>query len=272
MKLMVCGDVHFSQYSSILRKNGDKYSLRLEKLIASVNWVENLAVEKGCIRTIYLGDFFDSSVLNSFELSALREIKWNSTEHIFICGNHETSQHSLINNSVNFLSMCDTITVFNEPKKIVEDNVELCFLPYIFEDSRESISSYFGNKENKRIIFSHNDIKGIQLGSVISTNGFEINDIENNCDLFLNGHLHNGYKVTDKIINVGNLSGQNFSEDAFKYDHVVLILDTDTLRCEVYRNPYAFNFYKIDFIEKNSIDYINDISSKLRNPAVVVIK
>ena len=107
----------------------------------------------------------------------------------------------------------------------------------------------------------------------VSKDGFSIEEIENNCDLYLNGHLHNGGKVTNKIINVGNLTGQNFSEDAFRYDHSVIVLDTDNLSCAVYENPYAFNFYKLDFTDENSdIDYINTTSMKMKNNCVCTIK
>ena len=42
-----------------------------------------------------------------------------------------------------------------------------------------------------RIILSHNDLAGLQLGKYISKTGFDINDIDKNCALFINGHLHN---------------------------------------------------------------------------------
>ena len=83
-----------------------------------------------------------------------------------------------------------------------------------------------------------------------------------NCDLFINGHLHNGSKITNKIINVGNLTGQNFSEDAFKYDHCIFILDTTTLQIAVYENPYAINFYKIELWDV----------TKLKQNAVITLK
>lgn len=40
-------------------------------------------------------------------------------------------------------------------------DVELCMLPYVLEENRKCISDYFNKKYKKRIIFSHNDIKGI---------------------------------------------------------------------------------------------------------------
>ena len=48
MKICCFGDTHWSEYSSILRSMGEKYSTRLENLIKSVNWVFNTALEKKC--------------------------------------------------------------------------------------------------------------------------------------------------------------------------------------------------------------------------------
>ena len=88
MKILVVGDVHWSQYSSILRKRGEKYSYRLENLIQSVNWAEQLAYETNCELIVYLGDFFDRAEINSEEISALKEIVWASKPHYFLVGNH----------------------------------------------------------------------------------------------------------------------------------------------------------------------------------------
>ena len=45
MKICCFGDTHWSEYSSILRSMGEKYSTRLENLIKSVNWVFDIALE-----------------------------------------------------------------------------------------------------------------------------------------------------------------------------------------------------------------------------------
>lgn len=249
MKIGIIGDIHFSEYSSILRTTGRKYSTRLENCIESINWAEE--VTSDCYKVIYLGDFFDKSSLNSKELTALSEIRWNSCEHEFLVGNHEMGINNLLFSSAHVLKENTRKFVVDKPFKSYLGNCELCYLPYILEDSKKSsINDYFGKLEaEKRVIFSHNDIAGIQLGKFISKAGFSIEDIEANCNLFINGHLHNGSNITNKIINVGNLTGQNFSEDGFKYEHHILILDTDTLEYEFYKNPFAINFYKLENIE-----------------------
>lgn len=277
MKIGVVGDIHWSKYSSILRLRGEKYSYRLENCIKSIRWAESIT--KNCDLVVYLGDFFDSSELNSEEITALSELSdennpaWNSVEHIFLVGNHEMGTNDLsyssshIFNYLKFNSSNTKSTVVSEPVSVEKDNCNLCFLPYILEENRDALPEYLELfNSNKTVIFSHNDIAGMQMGKFKSVNGFSIEEIHDSCDLFLNGHLHNGAKVTDKIINVGNLTGQNFSEDAFSYDHSVIILDTNDLKCAVYENPFALNFYKID---TTTADF--DINT-IKNNAIITLK
>ena len=104
----------------------------------------------------------------------------------------------------------------------------------------------------------------------MSTNGFELDDISSNCNLFLNGHLHNSMFLDDKetILNIGNLTGLNFSEDAFKYKHYAVLVDTETLELSFFVNPYAFNFYRVDIDNERDISVLD----RLDDNAVVAIR
>lgn len=274
-RFLLYTDVHFSEFSSIIRSQGKNYSTRLEYLINSLNWAENQAELNNCDEVICLGDFFDKPDLNSRELTALREIKWCKLPHIFIVGNHEASVKSLKYNSVTALQN-NGFEIIDKPTIKYGFGYEILLLPYITEDERKELSYYwnrcrehvFITQEVKRpIILSHNDIKGIQYGVFESKEGFDVSDIEKSCDLFLNGHLHNGSKFCRNGINLGNLTGQNFSEDAFKYDHSVFILNTQKNTLESIENPYAFNFYKIDCTGNN----FNDLY-KIKNNSILSIK
>lgn len=269
MKLLIYSDNHWCQYSSIVRKRGSKYSCRLENQIQSLNWVMSLAEETGCWSTWCLGDFFDKSELNSEEISALKEIKWAPMTNSFVAGNHEMGIANHDYSSVKLFNLLDTGDVITKPQLInCGKDYEIAVLPYILECDRQPLETYFTPRtDKKRILFSHNDIKGIQMGAFKSQEGFSIEEIEANCDICINGHLHNGFRVSRKIINIGNLTGQNFSEDAFSYDHCAFVLDTDTLHVDVYENPYAYNFYKIDTNTASCWDF-----SKLKNNAVITLK
>ncbi len=253
MRLLIYADPHWSQYSSIVRKRGVEFSVRLENLINSLNWVVETAESHRCAGVVCLGDFFDKSDLNAEEITALGRIDWGTIPHFFLVGNHEMGSNDRLMSSTNIFNLLKG-EVKSEVEFVEMGDVTLGFIPYILESNRKKEFERLGGEclsdivpKNKRVIlFSHNDLQ-IQYGEYKSTVGFTVEDIENSCDLFINGHLHNGEKVTDKIINLGNLTGQNFSEDARKYVHNVMILDTDTLKYELIPNPWALNFYKVEF-------------------------
>lgn len=278
MKYLIFADPHWSSYSSIVRSRGDRYSTRLENLIETINWIEFEAQKQNCDAIICLGDFFDKSELNSEEITALQEIKWANINHYFLVGNHEMGRGNLEVSSSHLFTLIPQVTVLDSPYVFNENNnTSIMFLPYVLENNRKPLKEYFKDIElcDNKIIFSHNDIAGIQLGQYVSTTGFSIEEIEENCNLFINGHLHNGTEIGRTIINVGNITGQNFSEDAYKYQHKALIVDTDTKSLTELVNPYAMNFYKVDFTNMQpTIDdkKIQDTLTQLKSPAVATIK
>ena len=271
MKIGVVGDIHWSTYSSILRSRGKYFSTRLEGLIKSLSWVEQLFKEQEVEEEVFLGDFFDKDVVSDEEVTALSEVCWNDSVRLrhFIVGNHEIGIHSLLYSSTQALTKLGN--VINAPIIYpLDEKTEFLFLPYIVEDNRKPLDEYLKERNNskKLVVFSHNEIKNFQMGKFLSTAGFEIEDIEKNCDLYLNGHLHNCGNVTNKIINIGVLSGCNFSEDASKYEHHVAILDTDTLEIQYFENPYAFNWYNINITHDADFRSMRN----LKNNAIVCVR
>lgn len=269
MKIGIVGDVHWSKISSIITKRGNRFTARLENLIASINWCEQTLAR--CDRIVYLGDFFDRKDIEAEEATALKEIIWNDKPHYFIVGNHEASTSSLSYKSTDVLNKSNFI-IEDKPVKYEMETCDIYMLPYILEDTRKTLDAYVDKKSDEKhtIIFSHNDIKGINYGPILSKEGFEISDIERLSDLFINGHIHNGSFVDKKkkILNLGNISGQNFSENAFEYKHQCCILDTDILQLEFLENPFAFNFYKLIINNEKDLKQLRS----LKENAVVSIK
>ena len=249
VKYAICGDVHWSTYSSILRKRGRKYSQRLNGLIKSVNWFENLAKKHNCDGEIFLGDTLDRPDLNAEEITALQEVKWNNIPKHFIVGNHESNINTLEYSSTKFFESINANVVDVTKKIEVLDDLDFYLIPYITTDKIIKLKKYVDVDSDKRkIIFAHQDIAGVQYGRFTSQTGFEIDDILENCELFFNGHLHNAQILRDKIYVAGILTGQNFNEDASKFKHYAYILtieDDGTLNVEQFINPEAFNFYKL---------------------------
>jgi DNA repair exonuclease SbcCD nuclease subunit len=282
MRVLIYGDVHWSTYSSIVRSRGVEYSTRLENLIKSVNWAEELADKEKCETVVCLGDFFDRPDLNAEELSALQRINWakeSVKQHHFIVGNHESTLSSLVYNSANVLRN-KNFNIVDGPQRIIQEKADILFLPYILEENRKTIKEYWDITEpqevyypefkQNKIIFSHNDLKNVQYGYYTSTEGFDLADIETNSDLYINGHIHNGMFINknDTILNLGILSGQNFNEDAYRHPHYVCVLDTETLKLDFFENPYAFNFYKVEVSEEKDLKSLY----QLKNNTVLTLK
>ena len=269
MRILIFADLHMCPRASIINKWGTKYPSRLENCVDSVNWLERKAEELGCEYIINLGDFFDRPDLTSETITACNEIKWSNIFHYHLVGNHDASNSSLTFNSVNCLAR-DDHDIVTEPAVLPLIDCDICFLPYVTECDRKPLEEYFKNlgPNRPRVILSHNDISGIQLGPVMSKTGFSVEEIEANCSKWINGHLHNGQAITPKIINLGNCTGKDFGENALQHSHNVAILDTKDLSLTYIENPYAYNFYKLQ-IDCESDIYCLD---QLKNNAVLSIK
>jgi len=256
MRICLFSDPHWSTNMSIIRQRGNIYSLRLEQLIKSLNWVNETAWTQNCDMMICAGDFMDKPQLTDEELTALQQINWNSLPCYLLCGNHESSVNDLHFNSLQTLASSDR-NIIDKITTLQLIDCVILFLPYITESDRKSLKEYLVQYkiETKRplIIISHNDISGINYGGFISKAGFTVDEITDNCKFFLNGHLHNTEWITDKILNIGSLSAHNFTNDSFKYKYGLWIFDTETWQFQFIENPYGFNFYKFNILIENDL-------------------
>ena len=275
MKICLFSDVHWSKNSSILQSRGTKYSTRLELLIKSINWTNEVAYKENCDFLICAGDMMNASDIGSEEITALQDIIWTKPCY-FLCGNHESDEVDLRYSSVKALENHGgkkERLIISEPWNLDDydlGNTQIHFIPYIAESNRKDISEYLTDVDSnkKQIIISHNDIAGINYGPCISVVGFDLKDIEAHCDLYLNGHIHNSTWVSDKVLNLGSFSGHNFTNDSNEYKYGIWILDTDTLEVRFIENPYSLNFYKIDVVSEEDLEKLKN----LKDQALISVK
>ena len=247
---------------------GDKYTTRLEYLIKGLNWVNDLAVKNSCEALICAGDMMDRATLDDIEITALKEIQWRLPCY-FLVGNHESKDSSLLYTSVKALESDNNI-IINSPYTLDLPKAQIHFVPYIVESDRKPLTDYLldVDRSKKQIIISHNDLNGVNYAGFVSQTGFKLDEIDACCDLYLNGHLHNSERITNKILNLGSMSAHNFTNDSFRYKYGVWFLDTDTLSLTFFENPYSLNFYKIDIMNAGDIKQLD----KLKNQAILSVK
>ena len=226
MKYLIFSDCHWSSYTSILRTRGDKFSVRLEYLIKSINWVNQTALELGCNAMICAGDFMDKAQCTDEELTALRSLRWNNLPCYFICGNHESSVSDLRFSSIKAVesesrTIIDKITLLqNDPA------CNLIMLPYITETDRQPLQAYLEqlqlNSTKPNIIISHNDIAGINYAGFESKEGFSIEEINDNCTQIIT-----------------NFSVKNYNDDVQGRYYIILNLNSETIKAEVYNEKHV---------------------------------
>lgn len=265
-KLLLYSDPHYCSYLSVLRQRGEKYSLRIENLQKAFNWINQIAKEKQIDKIICLGDFFDKTDLTAEEITSLTNL--NLKHHEFLIGNHEALSYDLKINATNVFSESE---IYDSPTLKMIDNTQILFLPYVIEQNRKPLKEILQevniNYNQPLIILSHNDIKDVQYGQFKSMIGYEIKEIEENCDMFINGHIHNGGWITSNILNLGSLDGLNFNNDAENWKPSIAIIDTKDLKVELVENPFSFLFYKKEFI---TINEVNDFYKQLNNHKNIV--
>lgn len=245
MKIGVYADPHFSQSSSIIVGKRGEFTGRLSNLIDSFKWMNNLFKKIGVDKIICLGDLTDKPNLTAEEITAMS--KCNMESHYFIVGNHcRIDKDGKINSLANYEN------VISEPGWLDDDeSTGVYLLPY-----NHDLIDLSSINPKPKIILSHNDLEGYDFGAGhISKEGYKVSDILQNCNLFVNGHLHTGnWIIPGRAVNLGNLSDMNFascSED--KWYPSVAIIDTeseDFHSPEGFRrieNPYAYRFIKNEF-------------------------
>lgn len=257
MKIGLRADAHFSLNSSIVLGSQDSLHGRLDLLIKSFEWSYGIFQDRKVDAIVDLGDLVESYNLRAEEITALSlALSYNpGIQEYDILGNHERKSKSGEINSIEFLENIDGHTVV---KEISQDLLEdVTFIPYgqYSEEDLEDLKS-------TKIAFSHIDIFGADTGGWSLKSGVSPEFLTKKFKLTINGHIHNGsWVIKDKILNIGAISGQNFSSKIINWKPSIGILDTDTLEVELIENPYSLNFYSKSF---STLKEVVEFSKKLK--------
>lgn len=264
MKLLIRGDDHFALNSSIILGSTGSTKGRLNNLIDSYKWFYNLA--KGYDMTVDMGDLTDSPTLRSEVITAISEAfsyRNDSIPEMYILGNHERLSSDGNINAVNFLSSMSNYTVYTNPSVNIINRVMFCVYPYVSlnEDELDKFKSWIDTdvksvdkkSYDRKLLFTHNDLFGADLGGWVSKSGLDPNLLSKNFDLTFNGHIHNGSWVKKNVLNLGSLSGQNFSSKFVNWEPSIASYDTDTNKVELIPNPHALKFRTVTANSKSDL-------------------
>ena len=241
MKIGIYADAHFSLNSSIILGQTNSLEGRLNHLIDSFEWMYELFRTNGVGVIIDLGDLTDSYVVRAEEITAVsKALSFNEVIPEFhILGNHERLDYNGSISSISFVDNIDNQNVISDLTVMTLDNKSVTLLPY----SNGYTDEYIESLQDTDYLFTHLDILGSDTGGWSLTEGIKPNVLANKFGLTVNGHIHNGsWVIPNKVLNLGSISGQNFSSRQIAWNPSVMILDTDTNQYLLYENPYALIF------------------------------
>lgn len=231
-KILLFGDlhIHHSHRFSLLDCNG--YTTREKEHLQCADDICRIAKEENIDHIVFLGDMIGpvGDALSTQTLMVMIQFmqKLKSLDNVklsLLVGNHDISGH--INNrySHKLFPFCydNKISVYSEPVSIGD----YIFMPYCI--SNEYATSFLENIEDKKnkIVFSHLEIKGINLGNGIETDkGVELSLLKQFKYVF-QGHYHNGINLASNVIVAGSTQRISFKDPGISRKNII-IYDTDT--------------------------------------------
>lgn len=273
MKIGIITDIHASFTSSIMpiHKEGSIYTTRLQMVIDSIKWSQNLFKEKGVDLVVNIGDLFDNHIVRAEELTAVSEAYYSTDiDEIYVLGNHETLDVNRKFHSSSILENFDHVTVVSHPSVINYKGYNLSILPYM---SPDMIKPDVLNNIKGNILFSHIDIRGSHLRPDYTAEfGVEPEMLSMYFNHVFNGHIHTAERILPEkgydIRNVGSLTSTSFS-DSNEYVPSAHIYDTDTNEFVSYQNPYAILFRRFS---ANSIKEVIDKLERYNNQFKYILR
>lgn len=227
-KIVLWADIHFCKRESLVE---DRYPF----LKKSIEWADS---QEGDL-FFDCGDFFNTSHLTAEDVAVLDSIKFKHSWHC-ITGNHEQDgQNSLLK------YFRDFHTVYERPqlKNFGKDIGWVLFVPFTKHPVplNELLKKLPANE--KVLVISHCEFVGM-FGTEPGA-GYTLDEInsDDRIKMWFQGHYHQRMFLSNKVVVVGNLCGQNFTQNF--NSHGVCVYDTVTNTYKFIENPYALVFGKM---------------------------
>lgn len=234
MKLLNFGDIHFHHTHRFSHITSEGYTVRELEHLSCADDIIKICKEENIDRVVFLGDLYGpvGDTLSSQTQMAVCEFVDKIRKVIpidMLVGNHDLSAvtsnkyaHKLIP-----FKYWDNVTVYDTPT--VVDN--FVYMPYCTSD--EYATAFLENLENKqdKVVFSHLELKGINLGNGIeTTHGISL-DLLKQFKMTIQGHYHSGSNYGKNIQVAGSTQRLSF-KDPGKSRANIILYDTNSNKIE----------------------------------------
>lgn len=270
MKIMVFGDIHFHNSHRFSNIEPQGYTTREIEQYNCANTLIKIAKEENIDKVVFLGDAWQavgdtiSAETQSIMIEFFAQLRRYLPNLAVILGNHDLINNDPTINKLNFLKYMPPIEFFSKP----EIKNEFVYMPYCLNDD-EAIRflENIPEKQNK-IVFSHLELGGINLGNGIFTQKGVPLDLLKQFKMTLQGHYHSGGSYGHKIQIAGSTQRLSFKDKGISRNNIIIYnTDTDKIIRKSFESPdwLVFdddnieNILKIDNNNYVKVDLTSDI-------------
>ena len=234
MKILCFSDIHFHHTHRFSHITSEGYTVRELEHLSCADDIIKICQTENIDRIVFVGDLYQTvgdnlstqtqAVVCEF-IDRLRKVKPLD----LITGNHDQSSTTNYKNVHKLIPFkyWDNVKVYDTPT--VEDN--FVYMPYCTSDEYAiSILENISNKSEK-IIFSHLELKGINLGNGIETTHGVPLDLLSQFKMTIQGHYHGSSSYGPNIKVIGSTQRLSF-KDPGKSRNNIIIYDTETNKIE----------------------------------------
>ena len=231
MKILCFSDIHFHHTHRFSHITDEGYTVRELEHLSCVQTLIDICNEEDIDRIVFCGDLYQTvgDNLSTQTQAAVCEFikKLSDIKPLdLLVGNHDLSGSTNYKNVHKLIPFkyFNNVTVYDKP--IVVDDC-FVYMPYCTSDEyATSILENIENKQNK-IVFSHLELKGINLGNGIETiHGVPL-DLLAQFKIVIQGHYHGSSSYGPNIKVVGSTQRLSFKDPGKSRDNII-IYDTET--------------------------------------------
>lgn len=235
MKVLCFSDIHFHHTHRFSHITSEGYTIRELEHLSCADDILKICQEESIDLIVFCGDLFGpvgdnisaqtQTVVCEFidKISKVKPLD-------LIVGNHDLSgstNYKAVHKLIPF-KYFNNVTVYDKPTVV---NDYFVYMPYCTSDEyATSVLENIKDKQNK-VIFSHLELKGINLGNGIETTHGVALDLLSQFKMTIQGHYHGSNSYGPNIKVIGSTQRLSFKDPGKSRDNII-IYDTDTNKIE----------------------------------------
>ena len=234
MKILAFGDIHFHHTHRFSHITSEGFTVRELEHLECADDILKICEEEKIDDIVFLGDLYGpvGDNLSTQTQTAVCEFvyKISQAKHLsMLVGNHDlsgTTNYKDVHKLVPF-KYFENVNVYSKPFEM--DN--FIYMPYCTSDEyATTFLESIKDKQNK-VVFSHLELKGINLGNGIETTHGVPLDLLSQFKMVIQGHYHSSSNYGKNIQVAGSTQRLSF-KDPGKARNNIIIYDTETNKIE----------------------------------------